>query len=77
MGQDRWASWAPTDPQEDCLKDGERAVRQRQKAKEKKKKKKKKKKTSVCSNLDPVWFVLLHFFSLMIDEFIPQRGIVV
>jgi hypothetical protein len=31
MGQDRWASRAPTDPQEDRLKDGERAVRQRQK----------------------------------------------
>jgi hypothetical protein len=31
MGQDRWASWAPTDPQEDRLKDGERAVLQRQK----------------------------------------------
>jgi hypothetical protein len=31
MGQDRWASWAPTDPQEDHLKDGERAVRQLQK----------------------------------------------
>jgi hypothetical protein len=28
MGQDRWASWAPTDPQEDRLKDGERAVHQ-------------------------------------------------
>jgi hypothetical protein len=31
MGQDRWASWVPTDPQEDRLKNGERAVRQRQK----------------------------------------------
>jgi hypothetical protein len=31
MGQDRWASWAPTGPQEDRLKDGDRAVRQRQK----------------------------------------------
>jgi hypothetical protein len=31
MGHDRWASWAPTDPQEDRLKDGERAVCQRQK----------------------------------------------
>jgi hypothetical protein len=30
MGQDRWASRAPTDPQEDRLKNGERAVRQRQ-----------------------------------------------
>jgi hypothetical protein len=31
MGQDRWASWTPTDTQEDGLKDGERAVRQCQK----------------------------------------------
>jgi hypothetical protein len=31
MGQDRWASWAPTDPQEDRPKDGERAVPQHQK----------------------------------------------
>jgi hypothetical protein len=31
MGQDRWASWAPTDPKEDRLKHGERAVCQRQK----------------------------------------------
>jgi hypothetical protein len=51
MGQDRWASWVLTDPQEDRLKDGERAVHQRRKRtdtdkqqervlKEKKKKKK-------------------------------------
>jgi hypothetical protein len=31
MGQDRWASWAPTDPQEDRLQHAERAVPQRQK----------------------------------------------
>jgi hypothetical protein len=32
---------------------------------------------NICSNLEPVWFMSLHFFSLMEDEYIPQRGIVV
>jgi hypothetical protein len=50
MGQDRWANWAPTDPQEDRLKDGERALHKRQKRTDKDKqedrvlKEKKKKK---------------------------------
>jgi hypothetical protein len=31
---------------------------------------------NICFNLEPIWFVSLHFFSLMEDEYIPLRGIV-
>jgi hypothetical protein len=30
---------------------------------------------NICFNLEPIWFVSLHFFSLMEDEYIPQHGV--